>query len=100
VKFEQKFAEFEPRFQRIETTLSNVCVIVADLKVTTDEMKVDLAYVKETVGKHTTILDGMAKNYNDFRIEKTVMDYRMGKFENALRYVADETSINIDDKLD
>jgi hypothetical protein len=107
-KFDQKLGKnlskvkalFEPRFKKIEGTLDRVCVTVADLVVTTNEMKVDLADVKETVHHHSTSLDWLVKKYKDFGDEKTVINYRMGKFETTLRYVADEANVDIEDKLD
>ncbi len=103
-KLDQRFSKFEqklePRFKRIEGTLDWVCVTVADLVVSVGEIKVDLADVKETVHHHSTTLDWFVKKYKNFDDERTIVNYRMGKFENTLRYVADESKIDIEDKLD
>jgi hypothetical protein len=103
-KFDKKFdnleKKIEPRFKRIEGTLDRVCITVADLVVTVGEIKVDLADVKQTVHLHSTTLDWLVKKYKDFDEERTIVNYRMGKFENTLRYVADKTKVDIKDKLD
>ncbi len=70
-----------------------------EFKQQLEPIKKQLAGIRSTVDSHTTSLDAIVKNTNDWNIEMTVMRERMDKYEKAIKLVADKLNVNIENIL-
>ncbi len=72
-------------------------VDVAILKTDVNELKEDMKSVKETTQEILTVVDGIAKKFDDLKLEYVAVSIKGDRHEKWIKHLADKTENDLPD---